>query len=63
MLLMLNSEFRKITSLRGPWLLLAAGPLIVVAGVTGLVESGGNVHDPAAHVRRSRTWGWPRWSR
>jgi ABC-2 type transport system permease protein len=47
-LLMLNSEFRKITSLRGPWLLLAAGPLIVVAGVTGLVESGGNVHDPAA---------------
>ena len=25
---------------------LAAGPLIVVAGVTGLVQSGGNVHDP-----------------
>ena len=30
-----------------PWLLLAAGPLIVVAGVTGLIQSGGNVHDPA----------------
>ena len=44
---MLKSEFRKITSVRGPWLLLAAGPLIVVAGVTGLVQSGGNVHDPA----------------
>src|SRR3984885_10761315 len=44
---MLKSEFRKVTSVRGPWLLLAAGPLIVVAGVTGLVESGGNVHDPA----------------
>ena len=44
---MIRSEFRKITSIRSPWLLLAAGPLIVVAGVTGLVESGGNVHDPA----------------
>jgi ABC-2 type transport system permease protein len=44
---MIRSEFRKITSIRSPWLLLAAGPLIVVAGVTGLIESGGNVHDPA----------------
>jgi ABC-2 type transport system permease protein len=43
----IHSEFRKIASVRGPWLLLAAGPLIVVAGVTGLVVSGGNVHDPA----------------
>jgi ABC-2 type transport system permease protein len=44
---MLRSEFRKLTSIRGPWLLLAAGPLIVVAGVTGLVQSGGDVHNPA----------------
>jgi ABC-2 type transport system permease protein len=44
---MIRSEFRKITSIRSPWLLLAAGPLIVVAGVTGLIQSGGNVHDPA----------------
>jgi ABC-2 type transport system permease protein len=43
---MIRSEFRKITSIRSPWLLLAAGPLIVVAGVTGLIQSGGNVHDP-----------------
>lgn len=47
MLPIIRSEFRKLTTLRSPWLLLAAGPLIVVAGVTGLVESGGNVHDPA----------------
>jgi ABC-2 type transport system permease protein len=47
MLPSIRSEFRKLTSLRSPWLLLAAGPLIVVAGITGLVESGGNVHDPA----------------
>jgi ABC-2 type transport system permease protein len=44
---MSRSEFRKLTSIRSPWLLLAAGPLIVVAGVTGLIQSGGNVHDPA----------------
>jgi ABC-2 type transport system permease protein len=44
---MIRSEFRKIASVRSPWLLLAAGPVIVAAGVTGLVESGGNVHDPA----------------
>jgi ABC-2 type transport system permease protein len=45
---LLSSEYRKIATVRGPWLLLAAGPLIVVAGVTGLVASGGNVRDLAA---------------
>jgi ABC-2 type transport system permease protein len=44
---LLRSEFRKLSTVRGPWLLLAAGPLLVVAGVTGLVQSGGDVHDPA----------------
>jgi ABC-2 type transport system permease protein len=42
----IRSEFRKLTTVRAPWLLLAAGPLLVVAGITGLIESGGNVHDP-----------------
>ena len=46
MLSVIRSEFRKLTTVRAPWLLLAAGPLLVVAGITGLVESGGNVHDP-----------------
>ena len=46
MLPIIRGEFRKLTTVRGPWLLLAAGPLLVVAGITGLVESGGNVHDP-----------------
>jgi ABC-2 type transport system permease protein len=45
---MIRSEFRKLTTIRAPWLLLAAGPLLVVAGITGLVESGGNVHDPSS---------------
>ncbi|MBO0817674.1 MAG: ABC transporter permease subunit [Actinobacteria bacterium] len=47
MLPLIHSEWRKLTTVRGPWLLLAAGPLLVVAGITGLVQSGGNVHDPA----------------
>ena len=47
MLSLIRSEFRKLSTVRGPWVLLAAGPLLVVAGVTGLVQSGGDVHDPA----------------
>jgi len=40
----IRSEFRKLATVRAPWLLLAAGPLVVLAGVTGLVQSGANVH-------------------
>jgi ABC-2 type transport system permease protein len=47
----IRSEFRKLSSVRSPWLLLGAGPLIVVAGITGLIQSGGNVHDPAEQGR------------
>lgn len=43
----IRSEFRKLTTVRAPWLLLAAGPLITVAGISGLVASGGHLHDPA----------------
>jgi ABC-2 type transport system permease protein len=48
---LIRSEWRKLSTVRGPWLLLAAGPLLVVAGVTGLIQSGGNVHDPAVQAR------------
>ena len=51
MLSLIRSEFRKLSTVRSPWLLLAAGPLLVVAGVTGLVQSGGNVHDPAVQSK------------
>ena len=47
----LTAEFRKLATVRSPWLLLALGPLIVVAGISGLVASGGNVHDPAVQSR------------
>jgi ABC-2 type transport system permease protein len=48
---LIRSEFRKLSTVRSPWLLLAAGPLLVVAGVTGLIQSGGNVHDPAVQSK------------
>ena len=51
MLPLIRSEFRKLSTIRSPWLLLAAGPLIVVAGVTGLVQSGGERARPAVQSR------------
>ena len=51
MLPLIRSEWRKLSTVRGPWLLLAAGPLLVVAGITGLVQSGGDVHDPAVQSK------------
>jgi ABC-2 type transport system permease protein len=48
---MIRSEFLKLGTIRGPWLLLAAGPVLVVAGVTGLVQSGGNLRDPAVQSK------------
>jgi ABC-2 type transport system permease protein len=47
----IRSEFRKLSTVRGPWLLLAAGPLLVVAGISGLVQSGANLHDPATQSK------------
>jgi ABC-2 type transport system permease protein len=51
MLRSLRAEIRKLTTIRGPWLLLAAGPLIVAAGISGLTVSGGNVHDPGTQAK------------
>jgi ABC-2 type transport system permease protein len=48
---LIRSEFRKLSTVRGPWLLLAAGPLLVIAGITGLVQSGASLHDPAVQTR------------
>lgn len=45
--MLIRGEFRKLTTVRSPWLLLACGPLIVIGGITGLVVSGGDIHDPA----------------
>ena len=51
MLAMIRSEFHKIRTVRGPWLLLAAGPVLVVAGISGLAESGGNLAAPATQIK------------
>jgi len=45
------SEFRKLSTVRAPWLLLAAGPLITLAGISGLAVSGGDLRDPALQAK------------
>ena len=51
MLPMIRGEFRKLSTVRAPWLLLAAGPLLVIAGITGLVQSGTALADPATQAK------------
>jgi ABC-2 type transport system permease protein len=48
---LIRSEVLKLRTVRGPWLLLAAGPVLVIAGISGLVVSGTSVHDPAAQAK------------
>ena len=48
--ILIRTELLKLRTVRGPWLLLAAGPLLVLAGISGLVVSGGNLHDPATQA-------------
>jgi ABC-2 type transport system permease protein len=42
----IHSEMLKLRTVRAPWLLLGAGLLIVIGGISGLVISGGNLSDP-----------------
>ena len=49
---LIRSEVLKLRTVRGPWLLLAAGPVLVLAGISGLADSGTGVHDPAAQARK-----------
>jgi ABC-2 type transport system permease protein len=48
---LIRTEVLKLTSVRGPWLLLAVPPVFVVAGISGLVASGGNLHDPSTQAK------------
>jgi ABC-2 type transport system permease protein len=40
------NEIRKLRTIRGPWLLLAAGPVLVIIGVAGEVAGGADVTQP-----------------
>jgi ABC-2 type transport system permease protein len=48
---LIRAEVLKLRTVRGPWLLLATGPLLVIAGISGLVVSGGDLHDPATQAK------------
>jgi ABC-2 type transport system permease protein len=46
------NELRKLRTIRGPWLLLAAGPVLVIVGVAGEVAGGADLTQPqtASHA-------------
>lgn len=44
---LIGTEWLKLRTVRGPWLLLAASPLLVIAGISGLIVSGNSVRDPS----------------
>jgi ABC-2 type transport system permease protein len=50
-LILFRAELLKLRTVRGPWLCLAAGPLLVIAGISGLVVSGGNLRDPGQQAQ------------
>lgn len=45
---LIRTELLKLRTVRSPWLILAAAPLLVLTGITGLVVSGSDLYDPAA---------------
>ena len=48
---LIRAELLKLRTVRAPWLTLAAGPLLVAAGISGLVISGGDLRDPATQAK------------
>src|SRR5829696_6988973 len=49
---LIANELRKLHTIRGPWLLLAAGPVLVIVGFAGEVASGADLTQPqtASHA-------------
>ncbi|WP_433476456.1 ABC transporter permease [Spirillospora sp. CA-142024] len=45
---LISNELRKLRTIRGPWLLLASGPLLTVMGVAGVVAGDRDLTKPEA---------------
>lgn len=53
---LIANEIRKLRTIRGPWLLLAAGPVLVITGVAGEFVGGADVTQPGlAHLSVGHT--------
>lgn len=49
--ILIRAEVLKLRTVRAPWLLLAACPVLVIAGISGLIASGGNPHEAATQSK------------
>ena len=47
---LIANELRKLRTIRGPWLLLAAGPVLVIVGVAGEVAGGADLTQPQTAI-------------
>jgi ABC-2 type transport system permease protein len=53
---LIANEYRKLRTIRGPWLLLAAGPVLVIIGVAGEFVGGADLTRPGlAHLSVGHT--------
>jgi ABC-2 type transport system permease protein len=47
---LIANELRKLRTIRGPWLLLAAGPVLVIVGIAGEVAGGADLTQPQTAI-------------
>jgi len=47
---LIANELRKLRTIRGPWLLLAGGPVLVIVGVAGEVAGGADLTQPQTAI-------------
>lgn len=47
---LIANEINKLRTIRGPWLLLAAGPVLLIVGVAGVVAGGADLTQPQTAI-------------